>query len=168
MGPAPYRIDLCNINNGIEPMNWLVTHNCRVQMRFVRYILQVLLLLIGGSSLLVIASSSPFELAPFAFCAAFFGFPFFMTMLLREHTENRIVRGREVNQRVVGVFLLLVGIGICWLSVSIVNGYTGSATRRGDLLRVAIEVLGPWPPAAFFLSTGLVVLRIALRALRKS
>lgn len=136
-------------------------------MRAVRYFLQAAILLFGGSVLAALASSPRFELFPFLGLAAFFGFLFFLTLLLREHTESRIVFGREVNPKFIAVFLALVGFGICWLSVSIVNGYSGATTRRGALLRVAVEVLGPWPPAALFLVTGLFVLRGAYGMFRR-
>lgn len=136
-------------------------------MRVVRYLLQAAILLFGGSVLAALALSPQFQLFPFLGLAAFFGFLFFLTLLLRKPTGSLIAFGRKVNPKFMAAFLFLVGAGICWLAVSIVNGYSGSSTRRGALLRVAIEVLGPWPPAALFLVTGLFVLRVAYGAFRQ-
>jgi hypothetical protein len=128
-------------------------------MRVVRYLLQAAILLFGGSALVGLALSPRFELFMFLGLAAFFCFLFFLTLLLREHTESSIVFSRDVNPEFFAACLFIVGLSIVWLSASILNGYTGATTRRAALLRVAIEVLGPWPPAAFFLVTGLFVLR---------
>lgn len=136
-------------------------------MRVVRYLLQAAILLFGGSALAALALSSRFELLPFLGLAAFFCVLFFLTLLLRENTESRIVFGREVNPEFIAAFLFIVGLGMLWLSASILAGYTGATTRRGALLRVAIEVLGHWPPAAFFFVAGLFVLRAAYGLFRQ-
>ena len=111
--------------------------------------------------------SSRFSLLPFLGFAAFFAFLFFLTLLLREQTESRMGMGRDVDQRYIAVLLGSLGVGACWLAASVVKGYSGPSTRHGSLLRVSIEVFGPWPSAIFFLATGLCLLALAYRILRR-
>ncbi|ABM97403.1 hypothetical protein Mpe_B0639 (plasmid) [Methylibium petroleiphilum PM1] len=96
---------------------------------------------------------------------AFFGFLLFLTVLLREHTESRLVPGRTVSTKVCGVFLSLVGAGGIGLSVRLIDGYRPTG-RRSGLLRLSIEYLGPWPAAAFFLAFGACMLGLAYRLFR--
>lgn len=135
-------------------------------VRILRYLLQTVILLLGSATLAALAFSRQFEPLAFIVLLGFFGFLFLLTLLLREATETRLVVGRQTSMKITAAFLFVVGLGICSLSVSILNGYSGSQSRRGALLRTAIELLGPWPPALFFLVVGLFVLGLALRSFR--
>lgn len=120
-------------------------------MRVIRYLLQGLILVLGAAALLPTVFGPKADLLVALGVTAAFAFLFFLTILLREHTESRLVPGREVSSRVVAAFVGFVGAGMCWLGVSIINGYLPkSHGRRGDLLRLAIETLGPWPPGHSF------------------
>lgn len=136
-------------------------------MRLLRYALQALIILLACLSLGAFAASKTFEPLPLLVLAGFFGFLYLLTLLLREQTESRIQFGREVNQKYIGVFLLLVGLATCWMSFDVLNGYTGSSSRRSAMLRWVVDALGPIPPAVFFFLFGLFILRMAYGCLRK-
>ena len=136
-------------------------------MRVIRYLLQAAIILFGGSVLTALVMSSRSSLLPALGFAAFFAFLFLLTLLLREQTEGRMGVGRDVDPRYIAVLLGSLGVGACWLAASVVKGYSGASTRRGSLLRVSIEVFGPWPAAMFFLATGLCLLALAYRILRR-
>jgi hypothetical protein len=130
-------------------------------MRLVRYLLQLLIVVLACLSLGALALSDAFQPFPFLVLAGFFGFLFLLTQLLREQTESRIRLDRKTNQKFVGAFLTLVGLASCWMSLDVLNGYAGSSSRRGALLRWAVQTLGPVPPAVFFFLFGLLILRMA-------
>jgi hypothetical protein len=135
-------------------------------VRVVRYLLQALILVLGAAALLPAIFGPKADLLVALGVGACFAFLFFLTVLLREHTESRLVSGREVSSRLVARFLAFVGAGMCWLGVSVINGYQpGSHGRRRDILRLAIEHLGPWPPGLFFVLVGASVVRLACRKL---
>ena len=136
-------------------------------MRLVRYFLQALIAILACLSLGTFSFSEAFQPLPFLALAGFFGFLFFLTLLLREQTESRTRFDRAVNQKYIGVFLTLVGLATCWMSFDVLNGYAGSSSRRGALLRWAVETLGPVPPAVFFFLFGILILRMAYGCIRR-
>lgn len=118
-------------------------------MKVVRFILQAAIVLFGGTTLLAFSRSARFDLPVFLGLAAFFSLLFVCTLWLREQNQN---------PKISAALLALLGAAACVLAASILNGYSGPPNRRGTLLRVAIEVLGVWPVAAFFIVTGVAAL----------
>jgi hypothetical protein len=137
-------------------------------LRIVRYLLQGGLLLMGGFVLWSYARSPAFEWPGFFAFAGFFGFLLLLTLMLREVTETRLDFRRVMNRRIFAVFLLLVGLGVCWFAVEIASGYVPEPRYRfrREFLRVLIEHVGPWPPAALFLAAGLSILKLAYDTFR--
>jgi hypothetical protein len=62
-------------------------------VRAVRYLLQALLLLLAAGVMVPLAVSGKASYAALLGLGAFFGFLLFLTVLLREHTESRLVSG---------------------------------------------------------------------------
>lgn len=128
-------------------------------MRHVRRFLQCLLIsaglvLIGMALYLPSRPAYDFALA----ALAFFAFLFFLTLLLREHTESRLNPAFRASPRVLAGFLLLVGIGNLWLAWAVV---TDSLSPRSFVVRTVIEIVGPIVPSAIFAVIGLLMLRLA-------
>ena len=145
-----------------EPLNSTLGHT----MRTIRILLQAIIILFGGAFVVVsILAPSP-QFSTVVGVTAFFVFLFVLTLLLKEHTENRLLASRNVNPKIIGLFLGFVSAGNCWLAWSIVNGYQGSTTRRWSTLRLAIELIGPWPPALFFFVSGIFISWVALQVFR--
>jgi hypothetical protein len=134
-------------------------------VRIARVVLQVLL---GCLYLSVLAAflRSRFDLVPFLGVSAFFAFMFLLTLLLREHTEARLVAGRTVSPRVVGAFLAFVGLGIFLMACGMVFGDVSFSEGRRRWLAFVVDLVGPWPPAIVFFLVGLQLLYTGYRAWR--
>lgn len=134
-------------------------------MRIIRIFLQVLIAGFYGWALVVILRP-PFSLGALLGISAFFAFLFLLTLLLREHTESRLVAGRQVDPRIVGAFIALMGIGLCYMSFRLAAGLPLSSGRRGEFLALIIDIVGPWPPAIVFALLGLQLLFVGYRVFR--
>jgi hypothetical protein len=134
-------------------------------MRYVRYVLQ--LLLVGAAAILSgIALFVPPQPA-YAFALgvfAFFAVLFYFTLLLREHTESRLNPARRVSPRVLAGFFLLFGIGGLWLAWAMA---TGSAAPRSVVLRTVAEAVSPLVPSAISACFGLFMLWLAWGILKR-
>ena len=134
-------------------------------MRIIRILLQVLIAALYGLALFVLLRP-PFSLGAFLGISAFFAFLFLLTLLLREHTESRLVVGRQISPRVQGTFIVFAGFGLCYLSFRLVAGLPFSSGRRGQLLASIVDVVGPWPPAIVFAGLGFQLLFIGYHVFR--
>lgn len=136
-------------------------------MRVIQVFLQAI---IGLFFVLALAAllQPPYNLGAILGISAFFVFLFLLTLLLREHTESRLVRGRNISPRVMGAFISFLGAGLCYFSIHIALGRPLSSGRRGQLLSSIIDAIGPWPPALVFAALGLELLYVGYRVFRSS
>ncbi|MCX8146729.1 MAG: hypothetical protein N3C59_10405 [Azovibrio sp.] len=136
-------------------------------MRLVRFSLQAV---IGLFFVLALAAllQPPFNLGAILGITAFFLFLFLLTLLLREHTESRLTRGRSISPRVLGAFISFLGVGLCYFSIHVALGHPLSSGRRGQLLVVIVDTIGPWLPALVFAALGLELLYVGYRVFRSS
>jgi hypothetical protein len=135
------------------------------QLRILRFLLQLIIAAFYGLALFIWLRP-PFPLGVLVGVSAFFLFLFLLTLLLREHTEIRLVAGRKLNPQVLGSFVALSGAGVSWMSWLIATGHTMSNSWRGKILSNIIELVGPWPPALVFLGLGLHMLWLGYRVYR--
>ena len=131
-------------------------------MRVIRILLQALIAVLYGLALRVLLRP-PFSLGAFLGISVFFAFLFLLTLLLREHTESRLVAGRQVSPRIIGTFIGFAGFGLCYLSFRLAASLPMSSGRRGQLLASIVDIVGPWPPAIVFAGLGVQLLFIAYR-----
>jgi len=134
-------------------------------MRIIRILFQVLIAIFYGLALFVLLRP-PFSFGAIVGVSAFFVFLFLLTLLLREHTEIRLVAGRTLNPRVLGSFIAFMGAGLCWMSWLIATGQLMAVGRRGQRLSNVIDLVGPWLPALVFLGLGIQMLWLGYHAYR--
>jgi uncharacterized membrane protein len=135
-------------------------------MRSIRILLQAIIVLFGSTFVAALILAPFPQYSSVAGVTVFFVFLFVLTLLLKEYTDSRLIASRKVNPKMPGLFSGFVSAGMCWLSWSIVNGYQGSTIRRWSILRSAIEFIGPWPPALFFLVSGIFFSWVAWHVFR--
>lgn len=134
-------------------------------MRIIGILLLVLISMLYGMALLVLLRP-PLDLCAFIGVSAFFIILFLLTLILREHTESRLVMGREVSPRILGTFIAFLGFGLCYMSYRFVAGLPLSSGRRGKLLALIVDIVGPWPPALVFAAFGLKMLLFGYHTFR--
>jgi len=135
-------------------------------MRYVRYALQ--LLLVGAAVVLggIVVFVAPQPAYGFAFgVLAFFAVLFFLTLLLREHTESRLNPSRPISCRVLAGFFLILGLGGLLLAWAM---FLGSATPRSLVIRAFAEATSPLVPAAISAVFGVFMISLAWRLLRSA
>lgn len=78
-------------------------------MRALRILLQLAILCVGGIALAAIISRPEIDLMTIVAFSCFVAFLLALTLVLKEHTENRLVLGYKFSFKPMGVALLLLG-----------------------------------------------------------
>lgn len=136
-------------------------------MRAIRIILQVIVVAFFALLMFVLFRQE-FDPTTFIGVSIFFCFVFALTLLLREHTESRLVITRRINPKIIGSFLAFTGCTLCWVAWLIANDHQFSSSWRGRRLTSIIEFTGPWPPSVFFLALGITVIWVGFRVCRSN
>lgn len=124
-------------------------------MRLLRILLQLLILALFLPILFLITVQRPLELGVLVAASGLFIFLLLLTLLLREHTANRIDPRRDISSKVLGAFIAFAGCGLALFAWLIASGQYHPTRRNGQLLVFIIELIGPWLPAAVFFALGL-------------
>ena len=78
-------------------------------MKVLRILLQLVILGAGGITFAALISQSDTDLTMIVFFFGFVAFLLALTLVLKEHTENRLVPGYKLNFKPMGIVLLLLG-----------------------------------------------------------
>lgn len=79
-------------------------------MKVLRIILQLLILGVGGSALVKLISRPDPDITFTLVFIVFLGFLFALTLVLKEHTDQRLVPGYKLSPKPMGFVLLLLGM----------------------------------------------------------
>lgn len=79
-------------------------------MRIMRFVLQLLIFLVGVAGLAILISEPRFGWIDIAVFSSFWAILFAFTLLLKAHTEHRTKLGRQLNSRPFGLFFLSLGV----------------------------------------------------------
>ena len=135
-------------------------------MRLLRILLQLLILALFLPILFLITVQRPLELGVLVAASGLFIFLLLLTLLLREHTANRIDPRRDISSKVLGGFIAFAGCGLVLFAWLIASGQYHPTGRRGQMLVLVIELIGPWLPATMFFALGLQLTWFGYRAWR--
>ncbi|WP_039803781.1 hypothetical protein [Azotobacter chroococcum] len=135
-------------------------------MHMLHILLQLLILTFFIPIFFVFLLHRPFEPQALAAASGLFLFLLLLTLLLREHTENRLNPLRENSPKPLGALLVFLGCGLEWLSWLMVTEQYHPDGRRGQMLVIVIKLIGPWLPAAVFFVLGMQLVWFGFRAWR--
>lgn len=135
-------------------------------MRLLRLLLQSLILVLFLPILLLIVVHRPIELGALGAASGLFIFLLLLTLLLREHTAQRLDPRRDISHKVLGAFIGFMGCVLVLFAWLIASGQYHPSGIRGHLIVAIVALIGPWLPAAAFLAAGLQLLRFGYRAWR--
>jgi len=91
-------------------------------MRALRILLQLVLVGAGGIVLAASISRTPFDVLLVGMSLAAIAFLFSLTLVLKEHTEERLVPGHKLSSKPVGIVLLSMGVFFIFLGVGFFTG----------------------------------------------
>ena len=92
-------------------------------MKALHIILQLVIIGVGGIVLAALIFQPAPDFMAIVFFITFVAFLFTLTLILKEHTEQRLVPGYKFSFKPTGVFLLLFGIFCIFLGVNHLLGY---------------------------------------------
>lgn len=117
-------------------------------MKVLRILLQLVILSAGGITLAALISGPAPDLTAIAVFFGFVAFLLALTLMLKEHTEKRLVPGHELSLKPIGIVLLLLGAFGIFYGVSFFTGSqplpNGSSTCRTicGLILLASQLFG--------------------------
>ena len=134
-------------------------------MRSFRVVLQfaITILFIVVLSVLIQTQAS---FSTFVAALGLFGLLLFLTLLLKFQTEIRLNPQRQLDLKIVGWFIVSIGLGSFWMAWLVAIGEGMSSGWRGQRVNAIIEMVGPWPPSLFFAISGLIMFWAGVRVLR--
>jgi len=135
-------------------------------MRILRLLLQAIT--IGLGSLFVAVAFNARGVLAGLGVLAFFGILFLFTLLLREHTESRLVPGRKFNPKVRGAFLVFPGVSLCWVAWSFSFGRGIPLEWQNQSGMELAGVIGLWALASVLFFIGIQVTWAGYRVFRSA
>jgi len=91
-------------------------------MRTLRIFLQLVIISAGGIALVALISQTPVNVVNVGILLGAIAFLFALTLVLKEHTDKRLIPGHKLSLRPIGIVLLSIGAFFIFLGVSFFTG----------------------------------------------